>query len=182
MTENRLLRALRLIVEDVMERVLYHVPIRYRVVESVPGGLALQIVKTGTGLPDMIPIGIMPGAAGVSSSLTLGSTVLVQFIEGDPALPIVTHFDRTDAPGFLPVTSTLDATGTVTIGGTAGQVNVAANGSEVQLSSGSDTVPTGVSDPTGRVVRYGDPILFGSPGPGVVTHTGTGIVSRVDAL
>src|SRR5262249_52787036 len=102
-------------------------------------------VRKLAGLPDLLPVSILPGMAGLSAVLTPGSIVLVEFIEGDPSLPIVTHFEAKGGAGFLPVSLFLDATGAVNIGTTAGTVNA--------------------GDALGPVVRYGDQVTIASPNP-----------------
>src|SRR5262252_4327925 len=77
---------------------------RYRVVtQRDDGRLELQAVRREAGLPDLKPIRVWPGVAGAAADLTPGAEVLVEFIEGDPQQPIVTHFAGVDGPGFVPV-------------------------------------------------------------------------------
>ena len=49
----------------------------------------------------------------------------------------------------------------------------------VELGSGSEILDA--LDAHGRVVRYGDPIVFSSPGPGTVELNVSGLVSKVSA-
>jgi hypothetical protein len=63
----------------------------------------LQIVNRALGLPDILPISQWPGAAGVWAQLQPGALVLVQFIDGDPSQPIVTHYEPKGGAGFRPV-------------------------------------------------------------------------------
>ncbi len=59
----------------------------------------------------MLPVSMWPGVAGAHAELQLGAHVLVEFIEGDRRLPIVTGFAGKDSPGFVPSTLTLCTTG-----------------------------------------------------------------------
>ena len=74
----------------------------------------------------------------------------VEFIEGDPRYPIVTHFAAKDEEGFLPVELALDATERLRIGETA---------SSIEIGSGA-----------GTVIRAGDTVALGST---------TGVISLV---
>jgi len=77
---------------------------RYRVVAMRDDGrVDLQAVRAGAGLPDLRPVQVWPGVAGAAAELAPGAEVLVEFIEGDPTMPIVTHFAGVAGPGFVPV-------------------------------------------------------------------------------
>jgi hypothetical protein len=80
---------------------------RYRLVRMSVDRVELQIVRKAAGLPDMLPLSMWPGVAGVHAVLTPGAEVLVEFIEGDRTMPIVTHFAGKDGVGFVPVHLTL---------------------------------------------------------------------------
>lgn len=104
MIEDRFLRALRAVVNAFTEKTRCHVPVRYRVVAaSGPDRYDLQAVQKSAGWPDLVPCAVSPGAAGYKANLAIGSTVLVQFVEGDVALPLITHFEVPGAPGFVPI-------------------------------------------------------------------------------
>lgn len=97
-----------------VEPTAYYALVRYRVVATVAnpaGGLfyQLQAVNPSAGWPDSINVVSQWGAPGIDGQPQQGSTVLVSFIEGNPSLPIITHVERPDAPGFTPVSVTLDA-------------------------------------------------------------------------
>lgn len=77
---------------------------RYRIVEQeADKRFVLQAVKPTTGIPDVLPIAYWPAVAGLKCEVGPGTTVVVEFLEGDPSLPIVTHYE-TDA---IPVQVTL---------------------------------------------------------------------------
>ncbi len=65
---------------------------RYRVVRPSGDRLELQAVAQGLGIPDLLPIAMRPGVAGAHAIPASGSIVLVEFVEGDRAQPIVTAF------------------------------------------------------------------------------------------
>ena len=76
---------------------------RFRVYSMAPDGRAnLQAVRKVSGLPDVLPVVLKPGAPGLWGKLTQGSEVLVEFIGGDPAEPIVTGFAAKGEPGHCP--------------------------------------------------------------------------------
>lgn len=81
---------------------------RYRYVNSTVDRLNLQAVDKGA--PDLQPVSVWPGMAGLAAKLTPSQTVLVAFIGGDPSMPIVVGFD-----GTLPREVSLDATDKVHI-------------------------------------------------------------------
>jgi hypothetical protein len=77
---------------------------RYRVVNMrTDGRVDLQAVNRASGVPDLQFIAMWPGVAGAHAELTPGAEVLVEFIEGDRAKPILTGFGGKQAPGFVPV-------------------------------------------------------------------------------
>ncbi|MCC6557196.1 MAG: hypothetical protein IT372_29950 [Polyangiaceae bacterium] len=143
MIEDRILRALRTIVREAFPNYDFHGLYRYRVVRMVVGRVDLQAVDKAPGLPNVLPVPVHTGMAGISAQLTPGSMVLVEFVEGDPGQPVITHFSTKDEPGFLPVELALDATDKVRIGETA---------SAVELGAAA-----------GVVVRHGDTIVIKDP-------------------
>ena len=80
-----------------------HGPWRYRIVRMKSDGRAdLQPVRPDAGLPDLGPIEIWAGVAGSHAQLAPGAHVLVQFIEGDRAQPVVTHVTPRGGAGWIP--------------------------------------------------------------------------------
>lgn len=103
MIPDRLLRALLALVDARLEPLRCHVKVRYRVISaSGPDRYDLQAVRKGE-WPDLVPCAVAPGAAGYKANLTLGSIVLVEFVEGDLALPRITAFEEPGQPGFVPI-------------------------------------------------------------------------------
>lgn len=94
---------------------------RYRVVEMDGDRVKLQAVSKAAGLPDTMPVDMHPGVAGVHAELALGAEVLVEFIEGKPTAPIITHFAGRGGSGFVPVTLTFDAATEMKWGANASQ-------------------------------------------------------------
>ncbi len=91
--------------------------------------LNLQPVRVASGLPDLAGVPVRPGIAGVKSTATLGSLVLVTFADRDPSRPQVIAHDAADAPGFgaslaLPIARLGDPIIGGTIGPTAGDPTV----------------------------------------------------------
>lgn len=165
--KNRTASAIAAISRGAFPNYSFGLSYRYRVIKhnmippgdslGVPDRVDLQPVRKLAGLPDILPVSIWPGMAGLWARLTESGEVLVQFIEGDPTQPIITHYapraGTSAPPGWLPVDVYLDASGEVIVG----------ESSElVRLGSGNETLTALQS--VGRVVRYGDLITFGPQG------------------
>lgn len=103
---GRLADLFRSIVERVTDGKLFG-KYRYRVVRMNGDRVEAQAVRKAAGLPDLLPVSMWPGVAGVHAVLTPGAEVLVEFIEGDRTQPIVTHFAGKDGAGFVPTSLTL---------------------------------------------------------------------------
>lgn len=126
----------------------------YRVAELEGERLNLQPILSSLGMPDLRRVVARPGVAGCKAEVPLGSRVGVAFMNSDPARPYVCCFEDAEGDGFAP--DRLDLVG-------------------------EDDTGVDPGDATGRVVRYGDPITFASPGPGVVALPAAGSLSRVRA-
>lgn len=99
---DRLGGLLRAIVARVTDGRL-HGCYRYRVVRQVAERVELQAVRQAAGLPDLGPVSLWPGLAGLATRLTPGAEVLVSFVEGDRTQPVVTAFAGPGATGFVPI-------------------------------------------------------------------------------
>lgn len=126
----------------------------YRIVSQSGERFDLQIVRRSTGMPDLRSVRARPGIAGVRADATLGARVLVGFVDSDASRPVVLAWEDAEGGGFAP--ARLDLVG-------------------------EDDHVIDPDNATGRVVRYGDPIIFASPGPGVVKLPAVGNLSRVRA-
>lgn len=149
--DNELGTLLGELVLDALSRLSFPAgPYRYRVVEQVVDRVNLQPVNPLLGLPDVGPIGMAPGLGGASARPALGSIVYVDFVEGDPGMPLVRSFARADDAGHVPLELAIDAEGALTLG---------ASSSMVAIGSGSEALA--VADPSivGRPIRYGDTVL-----------------------
>ena len=129
---SRLLDDLRAVVLACIPTSPFWVPRRFRVLKMHTGDhrVELQAVTKALGLPDVLPVSVSPGMAGLEAKLTPGAIVVVQWVDGDPSLPLITHFAAADDTGFLPVELALDATTKVEIGKTSLATTIA-NGTPV---------------------------------------------------
>lgn len=115
---------------------------RYRVVKMAGERVELQAVRAVAGLPDLLPLSMWPGVAGVHAELAAGAEVLVQFVEGDRSQPVVTAFAGKDGVGFQPVG--------LVIGGPAGALAARlGDGVEVLLPPASFSGTIGGTPATG---------------------------------
>jgi hypothetical protein len=100
---GRLADVMRSIVTRLTDRPLHGV-YRYRVVTMRDDRRAdLQAVREDAGLPDLPAVSQCPGIPGLAAELTEGSTVLVCFVDGDAAEPLITHYAGPGSDGFAPV-------------------------------------------------------------------------------
>jgi len=116
-------------------------PFRYRVYGQAGDRVELQKVRPDLRIPDVLPARMAGGVPGFKWELQPGAIVLVDFVEGDPALPFVVGY-ATDEPGAAPELLTGEAT---------------------------TSVELGLLGATGWALRDGD--LVNVPGLGVVTLT-----------
>lgn len=87
------------------------------------------------GLADIPKVPAWPGVAGAQVGATGGARVLVQFVNGNAARPIVVAWAPAGDSGWLPMSLTIDATGALTLGGMATSVSVGgAGGSALALA------------------------------------------------
>lgn len=165
---NRLTRALGTLLTDLLPKLPYSYPYRYRVFGMAGNRVNLQIVRKSTGLPDILPAMVLPGVAGAWADLTPGSQVLVEFIEGDKAQPIVTHFEDRDSGGWKPVSLVLDASSAIKLGSSA-SFGVARNTDPV--AGGTLAVVGGA----GAMLQFTPP--GGTPGTPSASVTLAGVIS-----
>lgn len=108
--------ALRALVQTWTRHFVFHGSYEYRVMAQDGAVLDLQPVRAATGLPPLRRVAVWPGLAGASSTVVGGSSVLVSFVDGDPARPFITGLAPTNGAGFVPVDSRIQATETITLG------------------------------------------------------------------
>lgn len=111
---NALAGLLRRIVARATDGQLFGV-YRYRVVTMAVDRVNLQAVRKLPGLPDLASVSMWPGVAGAHATLTPGAEVLVQFLEGDRAQPVITGFVGKGGPGFGPVSLDLGGVGALPV-------------------------------------------------------------------
>lgn len=132
-TTSRRAIALERVVRQLLPDLRYRGVYAYRVVTQEGERLNLQPVRVSTGMPDLGRVRVMPGVAGCRADVALGSTVLVAFVDADPTRPVVVGFEDAEGAGFRPSRLDLVGAGDALLGGTEG---------------------------VGRVVCYGDRIIF----------------------
>lgn len=98
---SNMLQTLRAIVERTTDKRITW-PVRYRVSELDGDRVDLQIVKKATGVPDALSVPLWPGIAGAHIVSVKGAEVIVQFVNGDRADPIVTGFAGRGSRGAIP--------------------------------------------------------------------------------
>lgn len=99
-TGDPVVGAIARVVEQLIAGHRFYAPWEYRVVQHSGERYDLQPVRSSSGMPDLEKVRIRPGVAGLRARPALGSLVIVSFVDGDPARPIVTAFDDPDSPGF----------------------------------------------------------------------------------
>lgn len=83
----------------------------YRVGLIEGNRLDLQPVLSSTGMPSCDRVTIRPGVPGCSAEVSLGSYVLVAFVNADESRPVVVGFADEDSEAFQPDTLTFRAGG-----------------------------------------------------------------------
>jgi hypothetical protein len=139
-------------------------PYRYRVVERTGDRYALQPVNPSLGLPSLPLVGVSPGVAGASAELALSSVVYLDFVEGDPGLPLVRSLARRDEPGHVPGAVTIDAD-SILLGTSSTASYALRTGDLVQISG---AVVAGVSGSVQGTITLNPAVMLapGVPGTG----------------
>ena len=174
MTGSRLLDALRAIVRETFPRLDFFGLYRYRVMAMNGNRVDLQVVKKANGLPDLQAITMPNGVAGAWSELDVGQVVLVAFAEGDPSLPVITHFAPRDttADAWLPVQTRLDASDEIRIGSSVATAVRLVDGDQPIAREG-DTTATGTLTIANTAPPGGILITYTPPGLGAVPVVAT---------
>ena len=144
---------LRAIVQRTMDGKLWG-HYRYRVVRMAGDRVELQAVRKAVGLPDLLPLSVWPGVAGAHAELAPGAEVLVVFLEGDRAQPVVVAFAGADGVGFVPAQ--------LTLGGPAGSP-VARQGDTVEVQLGPAALTAGLlnGQPFTGTIQFAAPSAIG---------------------
>jgi hypothetical protein len=145
---TRRLSALRRLFKQLDPRARFRGTYEYRVVTQEGERVNLQPIRVSVGMPSLSRVFVRPGVAGARADLTLGSRVLVTFVDGDPSRPIVVGFEEADGESFLPGTLSIDASG------------------ELDLGSGAPI--TKIANGTLGIARQTDPVVAG-PFGGTIT-------------
>lgn len=91
----------RLINELIPER-RFLVPAEYRVDKCEGGKLTAKPAKSKSGLPPIVDMPVRGSiAGGMTSKLKKGSTVVIMWIDGSPAMPMLVGISETEAPDDL---------------------------------------------------------------------------------
>jgi len=154
------------IVADAFPALVYGVPRTY-IVQSVraDGRLDLSPPPDAVALPELV--NVEPWTLnGVVVTPTAGTEVVVVFRDASPTRPIVVGYVQGIASGGASPNATtpsrleVDATAMVTVGASASAVELAGMQSDTILVPGTEA---------GRVVRYGDVIMFPSGAAAIPT-------------
>jgi hypothetical protein len=161
---SRRLSALAKLIEELQPDRRFRGLSEYRVVTQDGERLNLQPVRVSVGMPDLSRVPVRPGIAGARAEVTLGSRVVVGFLDASPARPVVLGFEAPDGEGHVGPTVALDAD-SVELG--AAVAEVIRNG-ELLTITGQLTVPIPLlpNTPTTAVITQAvtviDPTSFGS--------------------
>lgn len=155
---------------------------RYRVVVDGGDRLVLSAVREKPGLPALLPVSIWHGVPGVSAMLLPGAEVLVEFIEGDPAQPVVVAFEPSEGAGFKPLMLTLDAQTFVSVGFGPTALPVA---HAIQTMANDAALLAAINAIGAAFTSLGPIPLLGAIAGGVITGAGAtaaGVLSASAAL
>lgn len=94
----------------------------YRVIEMQGDRVALQVVDTTDGVPDLIPVSVWAGISGYKAMLRPSSHCLVGFRGGKASAPFIAFYEPPEADGWRPVELDLDAVTKLTVGEKAAAV------------------------------------------------------------
>jgi hypothetical protein len=99
---SRRLAALRRLVEQLLPNEKFRGIYEYRIVTQEGERLNLQPVRVSAKMPDLARVYVRPGIAGARADASLGSRVIVGFIDSDPARPAVLAWEDAEGAGFSP--------------------------------------------------------------------------------
>lgn len=142
----------------------------YSYTVQTASGATVEAAPTDTtlGLPSISGLALSPSILGETmASAAIGAVALVQFVNGDPARPVVVSLS-------LPSTNaTIDATGTLALGPSAALVTLAGGTAPVARQGDAVTVyldpgPASVNGTVGGAPFVGT-IVFVGPATGIIT-------------
>lgn len=122
-TNSRRIAALRAILQQLFPNIKFAGLYEYRIVTQDGERLNLQPVRVSLGMPTLSRVMVRPGLPGCKAQHSLGSRVVVGFVNADATKPVVVSFEDAESSGFVP--PLLDLAG----GGPA----VARTGDQVQV-------------------------------------------------
>jgi hypothetical protein len=154
-------------VRNVFPSISHHGMYEYRVHRASPPAYDLAPTDPNIGLPPLSDVKATPGIPGLSSEMVVGALVYVRFINSNPARPVIVAVAGPGDDGFTPSSISLEASGTITVGGST----------DVHVGGFEAANPATAA---GRFVRYGDTIVGPSSVgvPIVITPTGVGTMSK----
>lgn len=158
-SRSRLASALRGIVDRVRAERLLGVWTYQVVRQTADGRLELRATERGAGLPDVGPVSVWPGVAGASSEVTGGAEVLVEFVNGDRRRPLVRGF----ASSVTPTSTTLEASGTIKLGGGATKELAFAAEVRAELAKIATALASAVAPSGGGTVTYPPSTAYTAP-------------------
>ena len=163
--EKGTLAAMRAIFDALDPLRRYRNPYEYRVVSQMGDRFALQAVRSGHGMPDLTNVPYRPGLGGGRSTVMMGSTCVVQFLDADPSRPFISNFGAAGAPGSVAIEISLH-----TLAGAA-----TLNSAGI-LSSPTDVTAGPLSTSLVSHTHIAGGLLYGSPPvPPVVALPVTGV-------
>ena len=107
---------------------------RYRYVMGQGNNLALQAITPGA--PDLNPIAQWNGLNGGTTTFAPSTEIVVGFVADTPATPILVSF----SPLTVPLTNTIDAQQSLTLGSQAPVVNVGGSSAMVAIAGGENAL------------------------------------------
>lgn len=98
----------------------YFVPWEFSVTEATSTTFTGRATSSRCPVPDLVRVPLMPGIAGTLITPAAGSLATVEFINGDPTRPRITHWDQTvpDAVGLAGGGPAVHRVGDISDGGT----------------------------------------------------------------
>lgn len=97
---SKRLAAYEAIVSQLFPQLRYGGSWEYRVVSVDGGRLTLQPARASLPVPDLTAVKIRPGVPGLRGKPSLGSLCHVEFLNSDPARPVVVSFDDSESAAF----------------------------------------------------------------------------------